>query len=58
MCAKLFKINYKCFQELNPDPEDIDDDDEEDDHLYEDAEEEMYEVENDVNERGGGDAGN
>lgn len=44
-------------QELNPDPADALNEEDEDDHLYEDAEEEMYEAEYDVEERGGGDAG-
>ncbi|KAJ8931720.1 hypothetical protein NQ314_015338 [Rhamnusium bicolor] len=44
----------KVCQELNPDPNDIDD--EEDDNLYVDAEDEMDEGDYEVRERGGGDA--
>ncbi|KAJ8982493.1 hypothetical protein NQ317_019277 [Molorchus minor] len=44
----------KICQELNPDPDDIDD--EEDDNLYVDAEEEMEEGEYELRERGAGDA--
>ncbi|CAH1980949.1 unnamed protein product [Acanthoscelides obtectus] len=53
MLVQTIYETIKVCQELNPDPNDIDD---EEDHIYQDAEDEMEEAEYVVHERGGGDA--